>query len=186
MPRLEYRIERMQLMVLHGLNVPDYVENPSQQFDTHAIAVLTRRFEGVEQFRHLSNAPGEGVETDAIWKRLSTAHLACAEVERKGHTAWLMVDDICCEYEGTIRVDRRGVGKMKWTESFLVFKEEFQNFENIPNIRHKIIVRRVFKFLMENVWMDAVAMDFGWAKDFCGSLSERMVFFDFMPLKNIS
>jgi hypothetical protein len=182
---LDYRIERMQFMVMHGLNVPDYIENVHTKHDTSSIAVLKEKFGAVERVRFLSNAPGEGVETDVAGVSLVSAYLSCITVERKGHTTWIMDDSICCIYEGTIRVDRKGAGMMKYDGQFKD-KFKFQDFEAVPNIKHKIFIRRVFQFLKENVWMEAVAVDFGWAKDFCGSCSERIVFFDFIPLKDIA
>jgi hypothetical protein len=179
--KLEYRVERMKLMVLHELNVPDYVENIYTQYGKNAGAFLTGRFKDVSRVRFLSNVPGEDVETDISFMNMSSACGSCS-VERDGHTTWLMCDDILCEYEGTIWLNRRGAGKLKYKGMF-EDRVVFQDFESLTSTRHKIIVRRVFKFLMENSWMNAIAMDFGWAREFCGSKSERIIFFDFLPIE---
>ena len=180
---LEYRIDRMRLMSLHGLNVPDFVENVHTQYDQNSIAFLKNKF-GDSRVRYLSNVSGKDVETDMACSGVASAYTNCVSLERKGYTTWIMSDDIFCEYEGTIWVDKRGVGKMKWLDD-AYYKLTFQNVENILNTRHKIIVRRVFKFLLAMKWK-AVKIDFGWAEDFCGELSERIVFLDFLSLDNIS
>lgn len=184
MALFKYRIERMQLMVQCGLNVPDYVENVYTQYDQGSVAFLREKF-GDSRVRYLSNAPGKDVVTEMVYNWADRAYDSCVAIEPHGHTTWIMDDDICCEYEGTVRVNKRGSGMIKYDGMFKG-KFRFQDFEVIPEIRHKIIVRRVYKFLKENAWMSAIIMDFGWAKEFCGSQNEKIVFFDFMPLLDFS
>lgn len=175
------KIDRLKLMAEHGLNIPVFIENPHKNFGLSTFAVLKSTFMGCPKVSFY--AKGNNQITEMEYNNLSSAFASSVALETKGWVVWIS-EVVPCVYSGTIWVDSRATGKMKWDEGS-TRKTTFQNVETISSVRHKIIVRRVFNFLLQMHWK-AVKIDFGWATTFCGERSERIVFFDFLPLESIS
>ena len=175
------KIDRLKLMAEHGLNIPAFMENPNKTFGMGTFAALKSSFMGCPRVSFY--AKGNNQVTEIEYNKLSSAFASSVALETKGWVVWIS-EVVPCDYGGTIWVDFRATGKMKWDDGS-THKITFQNVESIHSVRHKIIVRRVFNFLLEMHWK-AVKVDFGWATTFCGERSERIVFFDFLSLKSIS
>lgn len=176
------KIDRLKLMSKHGLNVPTFIENPSKTYKSNTFAVLKEVFTsclGVSFY-----AKGNNQVTEIEFNKLSSAFASAVALEIKGWTTWIS-EIVPCIYTGTIWVDICATGKIKWDEDGSIHRLVFQNVESIHSVKQKIMVRRVFKFLLGVGWR-AVKVDFGWAEGFCGELSEKIVFFDFLPLESIS
>lgn len=173
------RQDRYSLMLEHGLNVPDYVINPSTAYKEDTVTFLKERFFGCPYLTFL--AKKEGVVKEYDEEALRDAFQKSVVLEQSGYTVWI-VEGFICEYTGTLWARKDGSGKFKYRNGAKK-KVVFTDSEDIKNLREKIIARRVVSFA-QKAKFDAVMVDFGWASSFLGKLNERIVFFDFLPLKD--
>lgn len=175
------RQDRLTSMLECGLNVPSYVLNPSAVHKEDTVTFLKEHFFGCPYLTFLAKKGDVVREYDEEFLR--DAFQKSVVLEQSGHTVWI-AEGVDCEYTGTIWARKDGSGKFKYGRGFRR-KVAFTDGENIKNLRERVIARRVISFA-QKLRVEAVAVDFGWATSFVGELNEKIVFFDFLPLKDFS
>jgi len=175
---LTSRIDRVLFLSEYRLNVPDYVENPYKAHKSNTRLFLQSVFRGYP-FVTLLAKKGDQV-TELEEQSINSALLSTSVLESDEFKVWLL-EHIECEWFGSIWIYKDGSGHIKAKGSKLVDKK-FMNYEYVEDIVEKSILRRVYAFI-EKAGFFGVCVDYGWAKDFCGKLNEKIVFFDFLPLE---
>ena len=180
------RIERWLLMLSHGLNIPDYVENPCRKHRTDTASFLKETFYGYPYVIFLADdKKGKSLEFDRTSLNDAFARATFCESKEGGKydRVWI-AEGVECEYTGSVWVYKNLSGKIRYMGN-KSDRYEFGYVESIKDLRDRIIVRRVNEFLQKSSF-SGVQVDFGWAKYFTGKLNEKIIFFDFEPLENSS
>lgn len=172
------RQDKYLLMLEHGLNVPDFVVNPSSKHKSDTMTFLKTVFYHCPHVTFLAKKDWKVREYDE--EALRDAFQKSIVLEQSGYTVWI-AEGINCEHTGTVRVRNDGSGKIKYTMAQSWKKFTFTDCEALEKIRDRMIIRRVARFVTE-MQLQAVVMDFCWSKTFVGKLNERIVFLDYQEL----